>query len=521
MSVGWATRLGGSALLLHACLACSDDAGPPVTSPTPLGLDFVACDITTSKGTFANAAECATLDVPARRAVTGSKPVTLSVKRYKKASQPRGQLWLVAGGPGSAASDLQYDAETYFALGNELELYFLDHRGTGRSSRLTCPTEEAALSPAGSLIRDAEWASCAATLAQQWGDDLSGFNVTEAAEDLGELIAYTHEDGLPTYIYAVSYGTYLAQRYLQKYPTQPAGVILDSICSPGKCELLLEFDRQFDATAQTIFGYCATDTNCANELGPDPWGHVKALSALLAAGHCPIIGWSSATLRQVLGLMTEIAGLRDYMPAVVRRIERCSANDVTSLGIFRQFVAGIDTESSSFSQALSTHILLSELSPRPLPTVSAVNANVNSLFASIDAGPRVAPAVATWPIYEHDAYFGAFAPTAVPILLLNGTLDPQTPLSVAQPAGDYYRGAHQRFISIPYSPHNTLTQSLVDELGHTCGAALSAQFLADPNAMLDTSCLSAVLPLNFSGIRDITRVLFGTDSAWADVAPTP
>jgi pimeloyl-ACP methyl ester carboxylesterase len=517
MSLSSVSRLGLAVTVLLTGLSCSDEVPPAAVPGTPTEtLAFAPCDITTTLGTFPLAAECASLEVPARREVAASQSVLLSLKRYTQVAQPRGQLWLIAGGPGSAASDMEYDAEMYLALGRDLELYFLDHRGAGRSDRLTCPTEEAPTGPSGNLIREAEWASCAAVLKEHWGEDLAGFSVTEAAKDLGESIEHTREDGLPVYLYAVSYGTYLAQRYLQLYPSQPSGIILDSICSPGKCDLLLEFDRQFDATAQAIFAYCAADADCALELGTDPWSRVKSLSASLASGHCPEIGWSQATLRQVLGLMTSIAGLRDYMPAVVRRLERCSANDVAALGVFREFVSAIDTEASSFSQALSTHILLSELSTRPLPTASQVVENVAGLFASIDAGPRVAPAISNWPIYGRDAYFGVFAATAVPLLMLNGTLDPQTPLAVAQPLGEFYRGKNQHFVSIPYSPHNTLTQSLVDQAGNTCGAELASQFLVDPATALDTSCLSAVLPLNFAGVPTITRRLFGTDSPWAD-----
>ncbi len=504
-----------AAITLPMSWACSDEV--PLISPSPeptQAIAFSPCSITTTKGALVNAAECAQVAVPLRRGIAESKSLTLSLKRYKHVTQPRGQLWLIAGGPGSAASDLEIDAELYLALGPDLELYFLDHRGSGRSERLTCAEEEDPRGPSGELIRGTEWSDCATALTRAWGADLNGFNVMEAATDLGELVERTSEDGLPVYIYAVSYGTYLTQRYLQLYPAQPTGVILDSICSPGSCDLLLEFDRQFDATAQAIFGYCAADPGCALELGSDPWSHVKSLSAALAGGHCPELGWTSATLRQVLGLMTGVAGLRDYMPAVVKRAERCAANDVTALGNFRQFLSGIDTEANGFSQALSTNILLSELSVRPLPTASAVTENVAGLFASIDAGPRVAPAIASWPIYERDAYYGAFAKTKAPMLMLNGTLDPQTPLAVAQPAGDFYRGANQHFVVIPYSPHTTLTQSLLDTSGKTCGAELARQFLYDPTALLDTTCLSLVLPLNFAGVTAITSLLFGTESPW-------
>jgi pimeloyl-ACP methyl ester carboxylesterase len=431
---------------------------------------------------------------------------------------PRGQLWLIAGGPGSAASDFEFYAETYFAVGQDLELYFLDHRGTGRSDRLACPTEEAPSGPAGSVIRDAEWASCLKSLEATWGDDLAGFSVTEAATDLGDVIARARQGDTPVYLYAVSYGTYLTQRYLQLFPAQANGVVLDSICSPGQCDLLLEFDRQFDRTAQEIFRYCDIDPTCSGKLSSNSWSHVTNLSAALGQGHCPQLGWTSTTLRQVLGMMVSTAGLRDYMPAVVYRAQRCTSNDIAALGVFKAFASQIDTEASSFSQALSMNITLSELSRRPLPTLDTIFQNVEGLYAAIDAGPRRASAVSVWPAFERDRYFGDFADTVVPLLMLNGTLDPQTPLAVARPTGQHYRGASQHFVEIPYSPHTTLTQSLVDTAGSTCGADLVRQFLSNPTGTLNEDCLDLVLPLNFAGIPEITQLLFGTDSPWNDFA---
>jgi pimeloyl-ACP methyl ester carboxylesterase len=513
-----------AAVAMLATWACADAAQLPSSSippadsrPTPINdLAWIPCNITTAKGTLVNMAECAHVEVPARREAPESRKVTLAIKRYRKTAQPRGQLWLIAGGPGSAASDFEIDSEFYLGIGRDLELYFLDHRGTGGSSRLACPAEENPNGPSGEVIRDAEWPSCSATVVAKWGEDLAGFSTTEAAADLGELIARTRHGSEPVFVYSVSYGTYLAQRYLQLYATQPTGVILDSICSPGACDLLLAFDRQFDATAQAIFGYCATDPGCALEMGSDPWSHVRDLSTALAQGHCSKLGWSNVTLREVLGLMVTTARLRDYMPAVVKRAERCTDKDVAALGQFQQYMAGIDTEASSFSQALSANIVLSELSVRPTPTANELASNVAGLFASTDAGPRLAGAVSSWPTYARDGYFGNFADTDVPLLMLNGTLDAQTPTSVAQPAGDHYRGPNQHFILIPYSPHTTLTQSIIDESDDTCGAALSRQFLDDPTAALDTACLASVLPLNFAGYPAITSLLFGTDSPWID-----
>lgn len=518
----WAVWLWGA--IASGCSADAPQPGVPIPLPsssedastTPLA--FYPCDIATSlNGLQPNRAECAEVQVPVRRNPSSLRQITLSLKRYRKVPEPRGQLWILAGGPGSAASDFELDAEFYSAIGQGLEVYFLDHRGTGRSTRLTCAAQQQPSSPFGEVIRDAEWSTCFESINATWAEDLAGFSSAEAATDLGELIARTRVGNEPVFLYAVSYGTYLAQRYLEHFPTQASGVVLDSICVPGQCDLLLEMDRQSNRIGQAIFDACANDAVCNAELGSAPFARLMALSELLETAHCRGVGWSSTTLRQVLGMMVTTAGLRDYMPAVVRRLERCNADDVLALKAFQSYLSSIDTEASSFSQVLHANIVLSELSKRPLPSAEQIAQNVSEQFVSMDVGMRLASAVATWQPYDRDQGVGWLARTSTPLLMLHGTLDPQLPVELAKPLATFYDLAHQHFVEIPYSPHDTLSQSLLDQTGNTCGAELVQQFLADPLAPLDTVCTSRVLTLNFTGVPAISSLLFDTDAPWYDL----
>jgi hypothetical protein len=100
--------------------------------------------------------------------------------------------------------------------------------------------------------------------------------------------------------------------------------------------------------------------------------------------------------------------------------------------------------------------------------------------------------------------------------MLNGTLDPQTPLKVATPTGEHFQGKNQHFIVIPYAAHTTLTQSPMDAEYHSCGAELILQFFRDPKKPIDQSCVDLVLPLDFRGVASISELLFGTDAPFAD-----
>ena len=522
-------------------LGCSEDGHPSMLNPSPSAsstvpaaplpfyadtrtppvndLAWTKCDWTTSTGVAKNVAECATMQVPVRRGMANTRTIDIALKRYRPQASVRGQLWLINGGPGAAASDFETALDIFSVVGKGLEIYLLDHRGTGRSNLLSCPAAEATTSDAGGTIIGAEWVDCSATQVAKWGDDLGGFNVTEAATDLGEAIARTRHGTEDVYLYSVSYGTYLTQRYLQIYPDQPSGVVLDSICSPDSCKLLLAYDKAYDQTAQDILAFCGKDAVCSEQLGTDPYASLQTLEASLDAAHCSGLGWSRADLRHVLGFMVMYVGLRDYTPAVIKRLLRCSDNDVKSLKLFQQVISSIPLDGAGFSQVLSANIALSEMSEKPLPTQAAIAANVSNLAASLDAGPRLSGAIGSWPTYPLDAYVGQFAETTVPMLMLNGTLDPQTPIAIARPTGDHFTGTYQQFVEIPYAAHTTLTQSPIDANNNTCGAELIRQFLAEPTATLNTSCLDFVLPLDFSGSLKLTQALFGTDLPFADSVP--
>jgi pimeloyl-ACP methyl ester carboxylesterase len=81
-----------------------------------------------------------------------------------------------------------------------------------------------------------------------------------------------------------------------------------------------------------------------------------------------------------------------------------------------------------------------------------------------------------WPIYGDDGYFEKFADTDVPILMLNGTLDPQTPLSIAEPTAAIFNGPHQQFITVPWSPHGVLFNSYTAAALETGGGDLAGVF---------------------------------------------
>jgi pimeloyl-ACP methyl ester carboxylesterase len=500
---------------------------PDARVAPPGDLTWRRCSLIT--GSDDNAAECATVEVPLDWSDASSQPIELFVKRYRNVPTPRGQLWLLSGGPGGSGADFesyvldvtgQSPYPVFSKMAPDLEVYLLDHRGTGRSTRLGCDAEESADSLGGTTITATEWPTCQASLVAQWGAaGLAGFSISGAARDLGELVGRTRHGTEPVFVYAVSYGTLWAQRYLAQFPDQPSGVVLDSICAPGECQFGLRFDQGFHQIGQELFAACETDATCNAALAPDAWTRLGALYQKLDTGYCAESGFDRTTLRESLGFLLTSWALRDYIPAVLARLDRCNADDATALAYLLSALSADSSADTLYSQVLNVHIVLSELMENPAPTLAAVQASVAGLYLSLDAGPGYVRVYEQgWPTYPSDPAANQYAATSRPLLMLSGQLDPQTPPAVSEPIRAHYTAPNQTFVSVPYAAHCVLDQSplTADAPGtdSTCGESLIRQFLTDPTAPLDQACLGVLGPPDFTGTQTGAQVLFGQSSVW-------
>ena len=462
------------------------------------------------------------MEVPLHWDAPNGETIPLFVKRYRTNPHPRGQLWLLNGGPGGSGVDFEAIADVLDGLAGDLVIYMPDHRGTGRAaSRLGCPAQESESSPGGVSVTLEETADCLSSAEAEWGDALSGFNITEAARDIGELIERTRYEGDEIYVYGVSYGTVWAQRYLQWFPDQADGVVLDSICSPGACEFALQYDTGFNDNGHLLMDACAADPNCASRLGGDPWTWLGELHAKLDDGHCPDLELDRAGLRQLLALLSMDWLLRDYLPALAYRIDRCEPADVVAIDRLFTVLTALLPPDPYGSVVLGTNIAYSEFVAEPAPSLQEVLDHVATLYVSRDTGPELMPYYADWPRYPRDEYYGQYPSTTTPLLLLNGTLDPQTPLLVAQPALDHYSAGHQTAVIVERSAHGVLVESPLDDQGsEMCGLDLMGQFVRDPTATIDTACRSRVRELHFAGDASVSQILLGTGDAWDNVGGT-
>lgn len=454
-------------------------------------------------------AECAVFALPADRSDASLGTVNVFVKKVAAKGARRGSLWLLQGGPGGSGVAWESVVPAFESSFPDLDIMIPDHRGTGRSDRLSCPAAENPTSQAGRYITNEEVEGCAALLEEEWGDKLASFNGTQAALDIGELIELTREPGDEPYVYGISYGSQWGHRYLQAFPDQAAGVALEAICVPS-CDFL-GIEAWFEDLAEVYFDACGQDAFCSSKLGADPWAAVELVPSSLETceGLDPrfTLDMFKAVGAQVLYGYED----RKLLPAIVYRVNRCSPADVSALNYLVQLLLSPGPTSAVTlmdSDLLGLNVGLIDNFPDEPPLLEDVISSYEEKRIALGPSVRFRLAYDVWPSHPKDDYFGQLAQPDIPVLMLHGALD-FIPTSHAQTAAD---GLGAPLVVLPTAPHGASFQSPL-VLGH-CGARVLFQFLEDPEAPVDASCTEDILPLEFEISGFASNTFFGTSDAY-------
>jgi pimeloyl-ACP methyl ester carboxylesterase len=364
-----------------------------------------------------------------------------------------------------------------------LDIYLPDHRGTGKSSFAAC----------GSIT-----AQTAATCAAKF-PHLDGLTTTDAAKDLDALIDATRTASQQVFVFGGSWGTYWAQRYLQIRPDQATAVILEGTV-PAVGGDYANFDKNFDNTAHAVLALCQADATCSAKLGPDPVAQTSQALAALEAGQCPIPvqALNGMTIRKMFGLFLGAHYFeRLLLAAAAYRALRCNAADQQWLKTVFAYVPGQGPWTYwGFSNVVSFNITLSELWPSN-PSLADLLAQEKTMLVVDGSPPSWAAAAPYWPTYPHDAYYGSWPSSTVPILVLQGTLDPKTPYGAL--VKSHYSGPTY-YVELPKAAHGALEDEnapMVDATTCGCGRQVMQSFIADPTKAPDTSCIAGMAPLDW------------------------
>lgn len=401
-------------------------ASPALAQTASPANAFIACADAAREPGLAGSL-CATVSAPLDRRHPALGDVALFVRKIPAAGRSKGQLWLVAGGPGESGASFYPFLATLRAAAPGYDLLIPDHRGTGYSTRL-CPAEEAVKSDGGTALAGAEWGTCFAALNAD-AERTRAFTISNAAFDLQTLIDRLSTSGR-IYLYGVSYGTQLVVRTLAIAPPRRLdGVILDSLVPPDATKLwdLSHRSAVVDTVGRQVLAACDRDEKCRVRFGGSA---ERALHSIIDDPKTTALLGENP--KYFFGALLDFPELRaqipDIMAAILRgdkaRIDRITAREEE---IGRRFNAYPQSPSSI---PLVSLISRSENDARPgLTAAKLASETAAYLFASPLPEQLLRAGL---PVYLHDADFGATPKYLPPTLVVQGDLDPKTPYEGAR-----------------------------------------------------------------------------------------
>jgi len=474
-------------------------------------------------------AECAFITVPVDYERPFDETIDLFIWRIRGASpdsEKKGNLWLIMGGPGESSVAFSALLPPLAAAYPDWDYYSMDHRGVGNSNGLECP-----VAAPDSRITPENAASCYDEVQALHNGTLGSYSVTNAAKDL--YIVITRTCGLrKTFVYGVSYGTYLVQRFMTLYPDSVEGVILDSIV-PSDSRPLDNYDSSFNDVGRQIMQQCRDDDVCSgklSEIASDPWQAMEIVFGMiddqsLCSGFLSI---TRKDLRNKLAVLSSNMYGRALIPAVIYRLCRCNESDKAAIGHLFSDTAKVKAQNEEFkpvdrlnSSVVYENIAISELYDGMSP--EAAQEIVDAACVSEDIVPDLAGIkyYNLWPAYD-DPFKGRNPEYYKPVLMINSTVDGPTPLSLALGAAEYLHGPYHYFVQVPWAAHGAVFQSPAEgkltPIDEMTGLKIMMEFISDPFTDPDTSVLDKCYILDFSGSsvenRFISEKFFGSADMW-------
>ena len=206
-------------LLLAVCTACHRVPAGATPRPHTCSIDGLPDDV-----------QCATLSVWENRETRAGRRIPLNIVVVPALALPRepDPLFVLAGGPGQAATSLIQPFFRNRELRLHRDIVFVDQRGTGGSNPLNCALYGNPPDPkrvvAGSFPVDGVRA-CRQRLEKV--ADLAQYTTASAMDDVDEVRAWLGYERVN--LWGGSYGTRAAQVYLRRHPERVRAVILDGV----------------------------------------------------------------------------------------------------------------------------------------------------------------------------------------------------------------------------------------------------------------------------------------------------
>ncbi len=393
-------------------------------------------------------ARCGTLERPLDPAAPQGARITLHyavLPALARNKQPD-PVFFLAGGPGQSAIEMAGPVAGMLSrFLNRRDVVLIDQRGTGRSAPLLCDDDADQAPLARQFEPDAQrrrLAECRRLLQALPHGDLRQYTTAIAA---GDVEAVRRALGVARInLVGVSYGTRLALEVLRQSPRRVRRVVLDGVAPPDMV-LPVAFASDQQRAVEAVFSGCEQDADC-NRRHPDlrkRWATLRnSLPRDWPVAH-PATG---VVERQRVTPEVLDAVLRGplYLPALAAALPQ--AMDQATRGRLEP-LAGLAHAAGGrrgvgVAMGLHFSVVCAEDAPRLPPAAPREDPLVR----------RYRDACADWPRGSVPPAFYQVGPSAAPVLLLSGGLDPATPPR----HGDRMAaalGAKARHVVVPQAGH--------------------------------------------------------------------
>ncbi len=424
------------------------------------------------------ALRCMRLAVPQDHQAPGATlNLHVTVAPALRESARRDPLFLLAGGPGEAGSDLvPLLNSTFRKVRATRDIVLIDQRGTGLSGKLDCkPGKNAETATEEELL--AETRACIKGLNKRF--DL--YTTEQAARDIEAVrgaLGYGRIN-----LWGGSYGSRLAQAYARLFPGSVRAMVLDGVAAPD--QVVPAGARDAQAALEALFKQCADDTVCATAF-PSLRSEFQALAARLARAPATLNLPDPRTAEPSRIEMTSMRFLGTvhnilYSQADSRRLPfliHSAYQDRWAPFIARSNVSRDFASDNGPAMPLHLAVVCAEDFPRLTPQLLEEDTRGSFLNAAqIMRIGKMCEAMSVPAVpYSEPAMIAA------PVLLLSGALDPVTPPRRAEAARKYM--THAQHLVVKNGGH------IVSPLG--CAPRLLRAFLDQPEAPVKAGCLNEI-----------------------------
>jgi pimeloyl-ACP methyl ester carboxylesterase len=553
--------------------------------------DWNPCTLDSSTATAKNlSAQCTLLALPLCHDGVCSDPdnhtINVFIKRIPSTSaSPTTSVWYIPDRPDAQSSSESDHQMTllYEQLNGTTSIYRMDMRGTGQSSPLTCSVDlaSAVFNPERQPT-STEVQQCADDVRALYGDRLAAFSLTSAAHDLKATIeTYQTEtsdvgEDEDVVVYALGYGTHIAQRMIQLETDGVVGYVMDSPLATADSQTsssLSRGDADFGEIGDAFLDWCMSDDDCAamfpNTSLTNVSATLEAAFVRLDAGNdCSELFVTNATdsssssssssaagsesssssssdglstppsylLRKQLAVLMEDSALRPLVPVVIHRANRCGAEDVGVLSrVSKQLTETIKERDDSLELVHAIQAF-SELWEAPSPSQLEL---LERFTTSRISNGQAYDKLAAYCLFTGDSSSSCDGittseeqllgferdglgtgnvslPSSISVLVLSGDMDGLAPTKYAKALENAITsGGGKQLLVVANGPHNVVDSTTLPD-GSSCGRQVLASFIQSSGNLgaVDASCLSELPPASLAVSSALSTLVLNVTDAY-------